>query len=135
MGGRGASSKSSKASQVRVSSLTDRQLTGEIDRLGKVMEETAQSHVAYLQGRGGSKSDSDKYRKAQARYSELQNESMRRLQAKAARKAATSATKPKPMHAFVNGFGEGTHRYITTDTYERAQHRLDKEIFGLLGRR
>lgn len=135
MGGRGASSKSSKASQVRVSSLTDRQLTGEIDRLGKVMLETSNAHVQYLQGRGGSKAESDRYRKAQARYSELQNESMRRMQTKAARNAATSATKPKPTHAFVNGFGEGTHRYITTDTYERAQRRMDKEIQGFMGRR
>lgn len=135
MGGRGASSKSSKTIRVGVSSLTDRQLTSEIDRLGRVMEETAQSHVAYLQGRGGSRADSDRYRKAQARYSELQNESMRRLQAKAARKAATSATKPKPTHAFVNGFGEATSRYVTTGTYERALKRTEKEVRGVLGSR
>lgn len=134
MGGRGASSKSSKAGRGGVGSLTDRQLTSEIDRLGKVMLETSNAHVQYLQGRGGSKAESDRYRSAQKRYSQLQDESMRRMQAKATRNAATSATKPKPTHAFVNGFGEGTHRYITTDTYERAQHRLDKEIFGLLGR-
>lgn len=134
MGGRGASSQSSKASR-GVSSLTDRQLTGEIDRLGKVMEETAPSHVAYLQGRGGSKADSDRYRKAQKRYSQLQNESLRRLQAEASRRAAANAAKPKPARTFINGFGQATHRYITTDTYERAQRRLDKEIFGLLGRR
>ena len=135
MGGRGASSQSSKASRGGVSSLTDRQLTDEIDRLGKVMEETAQSHVAYLQGRGGSKADSDRYRSAQKRYSQLQNESLRRLQNAAASKVATSAAKPKPAHTFVNGFGEATHRNITNDTYERARRRLDKEIFGLLGRR
>lgn len=99
------------------------------------MEETAQSHVAYLQGRGGSKADSDRYRKAQARYSQLQNESMRRLQAKAARNAAANAAKPKPTRTFVNGFGEATHRYITSDTYERAQRRMDKEIQGFMGRR
>lgn len=136
MGGRGASSQSSKASRGGgVSSLTDRQLTSEIDRLGKVMDETAQSHVAYLQGYGGSKADSDRYRAAQSRRSQLVNEQMRRLQAKAARNASANATKPKPTRTFVNGFGEATHRYITTNTYERAQRRLDKEIFGLLGRR
>ena len=134
MGGRGASSQSSKASR-GVGSLTDRQLTSEIDRLGKVMEDTAQAHVAYLQERGGSKAESDRYRSAQKRYSQLQNESLRRLQNAAASKVATSAAKPKPAHTFVNGFGQATHRYITTDTYERAQRRLDKEIFGLLGRR
>lgn len=133
MGGRGASSQSSKASRGGVSSLTDRQLTGEIDRLGKVMEETAQSHVAYLQGRGGSKADSDRYRKAQARYSELQNESMRRLQLKAARNAAASNAKPKPAHTFVNGFGEATSRYVTTGTYERARKRADKAVLRNMG--
>lgn len=109
-------------------SLTDRQLTSEIDRLSKVMEETAQAHVAYLQRRGGSKADSDRYRKAQARYSELQNERMRRLQANAARKAATNTAKPKSAHTFVNGFGEATHRYITTTTYERALKRTEKDV-------
>ncbi len=47
MGGRGASSQSSKASR-GVRSLADKRLVSEIDRLGKVMEETAQAHVAYL---------------------------------------------------------------------------------------
>ncbi len=135
MGGRGASSQSSKASRGGVGSLTDRKLTGEIDRLGKVMEETAQSHVAYLQGRGGSKADSDRYRAAQSRRSQLVNEQMRRQQAETARNTAARAANQKPVHTFVNGFGEATHRYITTDTYERAQRRLDKEIMGFLGRR
>jgi hypothetical protein len=98
------------------------------------MEETAQSHVAYLQGRGGSRADSDRYRKAQARYSELQSESMRRLQAKAARNVAASATRAKPTHTFVNGFGEATSRYITNATYERALRRTEKEVQGFLGR-
>lgn len=132
MGGRGASSQSSKASRGG-RSLTDRQLTSEISRLGKVMEETAQAHVAYLQRRGGSKADSDRYRKAQARYSELQNESMRRLQANAARKAAASTVKPKPAHTFVNGFGEATSRYITTGTYERARKRAEKAVLRNMG--
>lgn len=133
MGGRGASSQSSKASRGGVSSLTDRQLTSEISRLGKVMEETAQAHVAYMQRWGGSKADSDRYRKAQARYSELQNESMRRLQSKAARNAAASTAKPKPAHTFVNGFGEATSRYITTGTYERARKRAEKAVLRNMG--
>lgn len=135
MGGRGASSQSSKASRGGVGSLTDKQLASEIDRLGKIMDETAQAHVAYLQERGGSKAESDRYRSAQKRYSQLQNESMRRLLAEASRKAAANAAKPKPARTFINGFGEATHKYITTTTYERAQRRLDKEIFGFLGRR
>lgn len=37
---------------------------------------------------------------------------------------------------FVNGYGEATHRYITTSTYERAQKRAMKSVDGWLsGRR
>lgn len=129
MGGRGARSKSSKAG-VGVRSLTDKRLASEIDRLGKVMEETAQAHVAYLQRRGGSKADSDRYRKAQPRYSELQNESMRRLKANSARNAAANTAKPKPAHTFVNGFGEATTRYITSGTYDHALQRTEREFAG-----
>lgn len=132
MGGRGARSKSSKAG-VGVRSLTDKRLASEIDRLGKVMEETAQAHVAYLQRRGGSKADSDRYRKAQARYSELQNESMRRLKANSARNAAASTAKPKPARTFVNSFGEATRRYVTTGTYERARKRAEKDVLRNMG--
>lgn len=113
--------------------MTDKRLASEIDRLGKVMEETAQAHVAYMQRRGGSEADSDRYRKAQARYSELQNESMRRLQANAARKAVTSAAKPKQARTFVNGFGEATSRKISTQTYERAQRRIEKDVLRNMG--
>ena len=97
------------------------------------MEETAQAHVAYLQRRGGSKADSDRYRKAQARYSELQNESMRRLKANAARNAAASTAKPEPARTFVKGFGEATRRYVTTGTYESAQRRLEKDVLRNMG--
>ena len=31
-------------------------------------------------------------------------------------------------HTFVNGFGEATHRYITSQTYERAMKRNEREI-------
>ena len=99
------------------------------------MEETAQAHIAYLQRRGGSKADSERCREAQARYSELQNGSMRRLQSKPARNAVASTAKPKPAHTFVNGFGEATSRYITTGTYERALKRTEREVRGFLGRR
>lgn len=40
----------------------------------------------------------------------------------------------KPVRPFINGFGQATHRYITTTTYERAQKRLDKQLFSFLGR-
>ncbi len=133
MGGRGASSQNSKASRGGVRSLTEKRLASEIDRLGKVMEETAQEHVAYLQRLGGSKADSDRHRKAAARYSALMNESMRRLQSKPARNAVASTAKPKPAHTFVNGFGEATSRKISTQTYERAQRRLEKDVLRNMG--
>ena len=40
----------------------------------------------------------------------------------------------KERKTFVNGFGEATRREITTGTYERAQKRLQKEIFRRLER-
>lgn len=58
---------------------------------------------------------------------------MRRLQANAARKAATSTAKPKPAHTFVNGFGEATSRYVTTTTYERARKRAEKDVLRNMG--
>lgn len=131
MGGRGARSQSSRAGGV--SSLTDRQLSSEVDRLGKVMEETAHAHVAFLQGFGGSKAESDRYREAQARHSALMDESMRRLRSKAARNAAASTAKPKPAHTFVNGFGEATSRMISSPTYERAQRRTEKDVLRNMG--
>ena len=82
---------------------------------------------------GGSKADSDRYRKAQARYSELQNESMRRLKANGARNAAASTTKPEPARTSVKGFGEATRRYVMTGTYESAQRRLENDVLRNMG--
>ena len=43
---------------------------------------------------------------------------------------------PAEKKTFVNGYGEATHRYITTSTYERAQKRAMKSVDGWLsGRR
>ena len=61
------------------------------------------------------------------------NESMRRLQSKPARNAVASTAKPKPAHTFVNGFEEATSRKISTQTYERAQRRLEKDVLRNMG--
>lgn len=110
--------------------MTDRQLSSEMDRLSKVMVETSTAHVQYLQGRGGSKAESDRYRKAQKRYSELSSESMRRLQEKAKSSNGRAAT---ASHTFVNGFGEATHRTITNQTYKRRQKSLERAVRRNMG--
>ena len=45
-------------------------------------------------------------------------------------------SEPVEKKTFVNGYGEATHREITSSTYERAQKRLTKSVEGWLsGRR
>lgn len=45
-------------------------------------------------------------------------------------------SEPAEKKIFVNGYGEATHREITSSTYERAQKRLMKSVEGWLsGRR
>ena len=45
-------------------------------------------------------------------------------------------SEPAEKKTFVNGYGEATHRYITSNTYERAQKRSMKSVDGWLsGRR
>ena len=41
-------------------------------------------------------------------------------------------SEPAEKKTFVNGYGEATHRYITTATYERAQKRAMKSVDGWL---
>lgn len=41
-------------------------------------------------------------------------------------------SEPAEKKTFVNGYGEATHRYITTTTYERAQKRAMKSVEGWL---
>ncbi len=41
-------------------------------------------------------------------------------------------SEPVEKKTFVNGYGEATHREITSSTYERAQKRLVKSVDGWL---
>ena len=41
-------------------------------------------------------------------------------------------SEPAEKKTFVNGYGEATHREITSTTYERAQKRLTKSVEGWL---
>ena len=57
---------------------------------------------------------------------------------KADAEARSKQAKSEPVEkkTFVNGYGEATHREITSSTYERAQKRLTKSVEGWLsGRR
>ena len=53
---------------------------------------------------------------------------------KADAEARSKQAKSEPVEkkTFVNGYGEATHRYITTTTYERAQKRAMKSVEGWL---
>lgn len=53
---------------------------------------------------------------------------------KADAEARSKQAKSEPVEkkTFVNGYGEATHRYITTGTYERAQKRAMKSVDGWL---
>ena len=96
------------------------------DQSQKILHENY-SHITYWGGHEGQ----------QAKYYELLQKAN-----EAKSKAAELAIKRGQMETlkeqlekktFVNSFGEATHRYIATTTYERQQKRLGKQIFSLLG--
>ena len=149
MGGRGGTSMSgsvrkTSASGVAggpVAKMSDRQLDSQlqivnanIEKASDVMRKTADGHTGYLQGTPwGNKADHEAYieafdthRSLMARRNAIVDEQARRNHERAA------AKRPEPK-TFVNSFGEATHRYITTSTYERAQKRLDKLIQRHMG--
>lgn len=67
---------------------------------------------------------SELYNQLRDRLSALEDEQIRRRR----------ASQPVTQRTFVNSYGEATHRNITSLSYERAQRRLDREIFSWLGR-
>lgn len=124
-----------------VAKMSDRQLDSQlqivnanIEKASDVMRKTADGHTGYLQGTPwGNKADHEAYieafdthRSLMARRNAIVDEQARRNHERAA------AKRPEPK-TFVNSFGEATHRYITTSTYERAQKRLDKLIQRHMG--
>ena len=67
------------------------------------------------------------YFKLQNKNRELKNKKNQILDKQRKETTVTAAQK------YVNGFGEATHREITSLTYERAMKRQDKDIMSWLG--
>ncbi|MGN0056463.1 MAG: hypothetical protein ACI360_08520 [Atopobiaceae bacterium] len=115
--------------------MSDAELQREIDRLGDVMYEKAPGHTRWLQGfPGANRQDHDEYVKASDERRTLVSEQNRRLDAATAARLQ-AGIESHVSGAFVNSFGEATHRVITNATYERAQRSQEKRIMSLLGRR
>ena len=149
MGGRGSTSMSGSVRKTSASSvaggpvakMSDRQLESQLqsvnadmEKASDVMRKTADGHTGYLQGTPwGSRAEHEAYveafdthRSLMARRDAIVDELARRNHERAA------SQRPEPK-TFVNSFGEVTHRYITTSTYERAQKRLDKAVLRNMG--
>lgn len=148
MGGRGGSSASAKASRKAVpttggsvAKMSDDQLDkeyrsveAEMNKVNEVMTENASGHTGYLQGTPwGSRAEHEAYVEAFDTYRSLMARRDAVLDEQAKRRhAAAAAQRPEPK-TFVNSFGEATHRYVTSSTYERTQKRLDKLIQRNMG--
>lgn len=132
MGGRGSASAgggakqssgggSIKSLEARKKALGDKmaKLVGQTDKDGQMTSKARKEYYATKSKRDKVVSDLSKAYKADAEA--------RSKQAK---------SEPAEKKIFVNGYGEATHREITSSTYERAQKRLMKSVEGWLsGRR
>lgn len=128
MGGRGSASAgggakqspgggSIKSLEARKKALGDKmaKLVRQTDKDGQMTSKARKEYYATKSKRDKVVSDLSKAYKADAEA--------RSKQAK---------SEPAEKKTFVNGYGEATHRYITTATYERAQKRAMKSVDGWL---
>lgn len=128
MGGRGSASAgggakqssgggSIKSLEARKKALGDKmaKLVRQTDKEGRMTSKARKEYYATKSKRDKVVSDLSKAYKADAEA--------RSKQAK---------SEPAEKKTFVNGYGEATHRYITTATYERAQKRAMKSVDGWL---
>ena len=128
MGGRGSASAgggakqssgggSIKSLEARKKALGDKmaKLVRQTDKEGQMTSKARKEYYATKSKRDKVVSDLSKAYKADAEA--------RSKQAK---------SEPVEKKTFVNGYGEATHRYITTGTYERAQKRAMKSVDGWL---
>lgn len=149
MGGRGASSgQSSSGARASVSSpgsMSDSQLREAIsytrqqmqtagDRLEELAHQIEEARFSPREGRttrieaaqAAYNEGSDIYNRLRDRQTALDNE-------QAARRAAANQA-PSAPRTFVNSYGEATRRNITSQTYENAQRRLNRQLQNWLGR-
>lgn len=128
MGGRGASSSVSGGS---LGALEKREatLSKQIDSLGERMVKVASRR------KGGAAGMTQKDRKEWNSLKDKQNnlkDKRRKIQDK---RASLSRKQAKKEHkTYVNGYGEATHRNITSTTYERALKRSGKNVDNWFGR-
>ncbi|MGN0363683.1 MAG: hypothetical protein ACI4ET_12670 [Bilifractor sp.] len=66
------------------------------------------------------------------RHRDLTRERLSTMQKAVDKRRKTTESAPKK---FVNGYGEATHREITSSTYERAMKRTQKDIERRMGKR
>lgn len=126
MGGRGASY-NSRGKQ------TPHSLQSLLDKNNKKIDELSKENIKlYNQSGGFSGGTSDKlHRKWLDNHEKIiqYKDQNREINSKLSK---LKEGKTKKHKTFVNGFGEATHRYVTSTTYDRVQQRQDREIFRRL---
>lgn len=133
MGGRGAVSSSTKATNTLASNITKaetrlKNLKQQEEKYSKLMDE-------FVQFTGGSinynEKKAEKYYEYQRKFNDVRtqrNELENKInEAKNVNKQSNNTQK-----TFVNSFGEATSRKITNTTYENQQKRLSKQLMNLL---
>lgn len=95
----------------------------EISRLGDRMTELVQNTNGYGQMTPSARRE---YYKVQGKRTELRDR-LRTLRRPGSGSSGASGT-------YVNGYGEATHREITSTTYENAQRRLNRNVNRWFGR-
>lgn len=71
---------------------------------------------------------SEQYYRYKNEFNTARGQYNKQMDAEAEKVREARLKEPKEHKVFVNGYGEATTRYITSQSYERAQKRLDKEI-------
>lgn len=138
MGGRGASSRSASAER-QAKGIEERigDLEAQVKSVEKRMDAVAKDlEVAWREYEGhdigapwGSPEGERKYFDAIAARDALSAERIKLLDQLDAEREKLRRTKVESgsERTFVNSYGEATRRYITTDSYERAQRRMERE--------
>ena len=149
MGGRGslsmsASNGASTSVAVDPSLMTDEQLGNSIvftrseldtvgDRLIELSDRIAEARMGPREGRAERIDAAQRaHNEGKAIYDALRDR-LGELEAEQARRR--QASRPAAQRVFVNSYGEATRRHITTQTYEAAQRRLERQVGNWLSGR
>ena len=128
MGGRGSSFKKSGG---KARAFSNRRSSAEIDReinsLGEKMASLSRSAAAdhgYMNAE-----ERKQYNSMLERTRDLKNKRSKLTDIRTEQKKSAEEQK----HTLVNSFGEATQRYVTSQTYEAAQKRLQRAILRNMG--